>query len=282
MKIPRPAVIANSIRLKRQQHTGTFLIVEGKDDRLFMEKFIDRQACKIEVAQGKSNVLETVQILENSGFAGVLGLVDADNDRIESIQYGTANLVRYEHHDLETMLIASSALRRVFGELGSAEKLEQFDGRMLPTLLGLAFPMACLRLHSMRSSLGLDFDKLNYSRWIDRASWTSDVKRMIELVRDRSHGAQPSVSELEVEIQRVSNEQHPELEICNGTDLIEILSIGLRGRLGSKSSGEVRPDDLRQSLRLAFQDHEFATSELCAYIQDWEVQSGGFRVIAVT
>ena len=37
----RPVVIANEIRLKRSQHPGAFLVVEGRDDRLFWERYID-------------------------------------------------------------------------------------------------------------------------------------------------------------------------------------------------------------------------------------------------
>ena len=37
-----PNVRANAIRLKRQEHGGSFLVVEGRDDRLFFEQFVDR------------------------------------------------------------------------------------------------------------------------------------------------------------------------------------------------------------------------------------------------
>ena len=36
-------VRANAIRLKRQEHGGSFLVVEGRDDRLFFEQFVDRR-----------------------------------------------------------------------------------------------------------------------------------------------------------------------------------------------------------------------------------------------
>ena len=43
----RPEVHANAIRLKRQEYGGTFLVVEGRDDRLFFEQFIDGRDCRV-------------------------------------------------------------------------------------------------------------------------------------------------------------------------------------------------------------------------------------------
>ena len=36
-----PARVANSIRLQRQEFEGTFLLVEGRTDKLFYERFIN-------------------------------------------------------------------------------------------------------------------------------------------------------------------------------------------------------------------------------------------------
>ena len=58
-------------------------VVEGSDDRHFMEHFICSDCCEIVVAQGKQKVCDVIRILENDCFPGCLGLVDADLNRIE-------------------------------------------------------------------------------------------------------------------------------------------------------------------------------------------------------
>ena len=63
-----PNVRANAIRLRRQEHGGSFLVVEGRDDRLFFEQFVDRRCCWVIVADGKRNVVDVVGILEADGF----------------------------------------------------------------------------------------------------------------------------------------------------------------------------------------------------------------------
>ena len=118
--------IATEIRLTRSQHSGSFLVVEGRDDRLFMEGFTCRVTCNIMVAQGKQNVCEVIRILDESNFAGVLGLVDADFDRVESIPSRGPNILMPEYHDLETMLLCSPALDRILIEFGSQDKIDDF------------------------------------------------------------------------------------------------------------------------------------------------------------
>lgn len=122
MIIRHPVVIANEIRLKRSQHEGVFLIVEGRDDRLFHEKFVDLDICNITVADGKEKVCEVIDILEKDKFPGVLGIVDSDFDRIESSDIKSPNIIFSDFHDLETMLINSNALDGVLVEYGSKKK----------------------------------------------------------------------------------------------------------------------------------------------------------------
>lgn len=68
---PTSHEIANEIRMTRSQYTGAFLIVEGRDDRLFMASFISQSTCTIEVAQGKQNVCDVIEILNEDNFHGV-------------------------------------------------------------------------------------------------------------------------------------------------------------------------------------------------------------------
>jgi len=110
-----PHEIANEIRMTRSQYSGAFLIVEGRDDRLFMASFISHSTCTIEVAQGKQNVCDVIDILDEDNFDGVLGLIDADLDRIEGSQERSQNLVMPECHDLMMMLVSSPSLDRVLG-----------------------------------------------------------------------------------------------------------------------------------------------------------------------
>ena len=67
-------------------------------------------------------------------------------------------------------------------------------------------------------------------------------------------------------------------EICNGMDLIEILSMGLRGKFGNNNANDVKVSILKRSLRLAYSEREFLLSRLGQSIRTWEVQ-GGFQIL---
>src|SRR5712691_9695166 len=104
----RPVVIANEIRMKRSQHAGAFLVVEGRDDRLFCDRFTSSADCKLVVAEGKTSVCEVIEILEDSGFVGSVGLVDSDFDRILTPELMRSNIVATDAHVLESILIRSN------------------------------------------------------------------------------------------------------------------------------------------------------------------------------
>ena len=160
-------VLANTIQLRRQQHQGPLLIVEGRDDRLFMEKFVCQRTCKIVVGEGKDNICEAIAILQNSNFTGVLGVVDADFDRLGELPERGPNIVMPDYHDLETMLLCSSALSQVLIEYGSQEKLNDFGENVLDALIQRALMIGCLRLYSSQNDMKLRFNGLNYSLWVE-------------------------------------------------------------------------------------------------------------------
>jgi fructose-1-phosphate kinase PfkB-like protein len=125
-----PDRVANQIRLRRSTFLGAFLLVEGSSDKVFYERFIDKTVCELVIVAGKPSskirVMTVLRILEDSSFHGVLAIVDADFDRLETSAHHSPNLLRTDTHDLETMLIDSPALDKVIAEFGSEEKIAEF------------------------------------------------------------------------------------------------------------------------------------------------------------
>ncbi|TVQ50985.1 MAG: DUF4435 domain-containing protein, partial [Spirulina sp. DLM2.Bin59] len=79
---------ANAIRMKRSTFVGVFLLVEGSKDKKLYERFFEKSLCQIVVISGKPSsklkIISVLGILEESKFQGVLGIVDADFDHLES------------------------------------------------------------------------------------------------------------------------------------------------------------------------------------------------------
>lgn len=141
------AYIANSVRMVRSQDPRAFLIVEGKTDEIFFERFIDPIRCKIVVAQGCENAMDAFDELGRTRFAGVLVVVDADFNVLEGRLPLPLGLLFTDTHDLETMLIASQAFDKLLRSVGKKDKLHAFEvqhGAIREKLLASAAPVGRL------------------------------------------------------------------------------------------------------------------------------------------
>ena len=271
--------IADEIRMTRSQYPGVFLVVEGREDRLLLQKFISSAACTIEVAEGKDNVCRVIAILDEDDFDGALGIIDADFDRIEGVPNRGSNLIMPECHDMTAMLVRTPALDGTLVEFGSRPKLKAFGEDLLEALIDRALPLGYLRLYSLREELALRFSGLNYSEWIDVSSFMASVDTLIEAVKNLSQRHDLSSVVLNEVVAELGGAWHDPKEVCSGTDLVEILSIGLRRVLGNNNAGQANVERLKSSLRLAFSEHCFSLSDLRREIVEWQDANEGFQVL---
>lgn len=163
--------VANQIRLLRSNFSGTFLLVEGRSDKIFYERFVDKTLCELIVTSGKPSskqrAIEILNILEKSSFQGILAIVDADFDSLQTLLHSSPNLLRTDTHDLETMLIKSPALEKVLNEFGSEEKITKFNKDIRNTLLKTGISVGYLLWISQCDGLNLTFDSIKFSRFVD-------------------------------------------------------------------------------------------------------------------
>ena len=275
----RPVAHANAIRMKRSHHRGCFLVVEGRDDRLFFEHFVDRDECAIKVAEDKQSVLDVVAILEEDGFPGIVGVVDGDLDHVDGHDWQSDNVILLETYDLEALLIKSAALERVLVERGSAEKISCFGKDVRDTLVAAAVPIGCLRLHSRRSGLNLRFNGIRYGRCVDAITLETDVQAMIREVKNRSMRSDLECRGTAQEIRGIEDAVEDRWLVCCGTDMVEVLGIGLRKALGTNTASAVESGALRERLRLAYEWNELSRSQLAQDLRDWTDRNPGFRVL---
>ncbi len=263
----------------RQVHKGCFLIVEGCNDRLFFEYFVDDTACSIIVANGKPNVINIITILEADQFSGIVGVVDADLDHIEGYQWFSHNLIVLETVDLEALLIQSSALDRILVELGSRKKIFQFDGDVQEVLVMAAVWIGCLRLHSKRAQLDLTFAGLKYARCINDTSLSIDIEALVREVMNRSQRPDLSHVDIVAKLRSIHGSIEDPWLTCYGKDMVEVLSYGLRRVLGTNSAKEVDPEIITKSLRMAFSWDDMNRSTLSKNLRAWAEQNSGYWVL---
>lgn len=274
---------ANAIRLKRSSFSGTFLLVEGRSDKIFYERFIDKAGCEVVTVSGKPSsklrVIEVLRILENSSFQGVLAIVDADFARLETSSHHSPNLLRTDTHDLETMLLNSFALDKVIAEFGSEEKIIRFGRDVRTALLEAGTSVGYLLWISQRDELNLTFDGITFRKFIDEQTLQIDEFRLIQEVKNKSQAFSLESEDLQQRLTSQKSSSHDPWQVCCGHDLVEILSLGLRKAIGSSKASDVEPISLECNLRLAYEETYFRKTQIYLGIRTWESNNQPFKVL---
>ena len=246
----------NAIRLRRSTFSGTFVLVEGSSDKIFYERFFDKVTCVLISISGKPSsklrVVAVLGILEKSSFQGILAIVDADFDHLKVSSHSSHNLIRTDTHDLETMLLNSSALDKVITEFGSEEKIVKFDRDVRTALLEAGMPIGYLLWISQLDELNLTFDGIIFSKFVDDRTLQIDEFKLIQEVKNKSQAFALKGEDLQ---QRLTNQKscnYDPWQVCCGHDLVEILSLGLRRAIGSARGSDIEPNSLERNLRLAY------------------------------
>jgi hypothetical protein len=267
-------VIANTIRLARDQFAGSFLIVEGPTDARFFKRFVDSNTCKVIPAYGKKNAIVGLSLLEQEKFLGVLAVIDADFMQLEGKLPDSQHLLLTDTHDVETMLIKSPALETVLNEHASETKVIAFIQRtgkdVRERLVESGMPIGYLRWVSLTENLSLKFEDLEFTEFLDRNSLAINVQKLIRSVRNKSMRLDLEESYIRNRMEQMKHEMHDPFHVCCGHDLVCILSFGLRRALASKQLHDVKPDYLEKDLRLSFTFSYFRETQLYSSLQKWE------------
>jgi Protein of unknown function (DUF4435) len=274
---------ANAIRLRRSTFSGTFLLVEGSSDRLFYERFVDKVMCTSISISGKPSsklrVISVLSTLETSNFQGILAIVDADFEHLTVFSHSSPNLIRTDTHDLETMLIKSSALEKVIAEFGSEEKIVKLGRDIRNVLLEAGMAIGYLLWISQVDELNLTFDGITFSKFIDDQKLQIDELKLIQEVKNKSQAFHLRSEDLQQRLTNQKNDNHDPWQVCCGHDLVEILSLGLRRAIGSAKTSDVEPNSLERSLRLAYEETYLYKTQMYLSLRVWESNNQPFKIL---
>ncbi|ACK64718.1 conserved hypothetical protein [Rippkaea orientalis PCC 8801] len=271
---------ANQIRMRRSSYEGTFIIVEGRYDRLVYGNIFNEEKCDFTVSYGKEKAIDIIKILNKDNLDGVLAIVDADFSRLEENHESLLNVLLTDEHDLETMMIKSPAFDKLMKERGGEQKIQKFTQDIRNHLLKTGKNIGYLRWISLQNNLALKFEGLNYSKFVNNETLLiDDIIKFIKTVKD--HSQKPNLDEINIKqkIEKLENNNHDLWQICCGHDLICILSIGLCKKWGSWDTNKVKPEDLERELRLAYEKDFFTTTELYQLIQHWENNNSPYKIL---
>lgn len=293
-----PDRIANKIMKQRTDgtHLGSFLLVEGRSDKLVYQRLVDAKQCEIVVVSAltdtdnsdnnsgnyggaKNLVLRVLEILETNNTPGILAVVDSDFWQLENAVPNSQNLLITDTHDLETMIMKSPALEKVIAEFASEEKIVNFNRDIKETLLAAGMPVGYLRWISLQDDLSLSFQNLSFNKFLSSDKLNIDESKLVKEVKNKSQKPALDENVIRSKLRNFQNRNDDAWLVCCGHDLVEILSLGLRKTWGSNDSKEVKPELLEKCLRLAYETSYFYQTELSKSLQRWEENNPPYRVL---
>lgn len=268
--------IAAEVKMVRSAFVGAILLVEGDDDILFFERFINADGCKLLPARGKENVLTAISILNKENIKGTLGIVDADFWHIMPPEEIPVRLCVTDHHDLEIMIIESQALISLLNEYGSQEKIQTFsdsfaNNDIRQILYEIAFPFGILRFISASRGLRLKFTDLKYDRTVNKSNLEVNITKLVRTIHESS-ACNLAQDELHGIFNKVSTEQRKgdRSQLCCGDDIIAIICIGLRKVLGTLDKKIASRKIIASALRLSYDSKHLQATRLYACVRKWE------------
>lgn len=273
-----PHSIANEIMMKRSLFCGIFIIVEGNSDFRFFKNIFSNKNTKIVISFGKENAIEALNILDKYKLETVIAILDSDFSKLKNETIAKSNLFFTDTHDLETIILNSPALEKVLVEYGSSDKINRYiektGSSIRESLLKIGEPIGLLRLISLNEGINLEFNNLNYSKFINKNNLTIDIFILIRNVKINSKKYEINEEDILEKINKYRENNYDLWQICCGHDLIIILSIGLRKVLGSNDAGDVKPDFLEMMLRLSYEYSFFLSTDLYKSLLTWTESKG--------
>jgi hypothetical protein len=219
--------------------------------------------------------------LDGEHFSGLLTIVDADFDCLESIHPPSPNILYSDTHDLETMLLSSSSLSKVLSELLSVPRARAIPAPVLDLAFQAVLPLGYFRWLSSpyKENLGLKFKGIVFTQFIAMPSFVTDIDFMINEVVRNTGSCSLDVTTIKVKLHTLTTGSQDKWEVCSGHDLVEVIFLALKNHWGNHRAETATLDVFDAMLRIAYDETDFKSSNLFQEIRKWETRNPLFEVL---
>jgi hypothetical protein len=280
--INRPAELAAWVMMGNNQKGKCALLVEGKRDVHALLLFVDGQSCRFIKTEGKAHVLDAMDILRSRGYTKAFAVVDADFDHFSTQTPKFSDLARTDKHDIETMILATTAVQKVllrygYWALGSTEvnveDIERSCNEFLERLLKAGLRLAYLRWASQIYNLRIRFKDMELFKVVDPSTLSIREDRLEEAVLRASQSG--TWSEIKSKADALVDPEHDPMQVCNGHDLTTFLAL----HLGRKTATTVTQGNVEKDLSMAYTREDFRATKLFAQIVAWQEANHPLRIL---
>ncbi len=265
--------IANEIRLLRRSNKGSILVLEGRNDVITFKQFVDEENCIIIDSNGKGRQLEAMFLLDSENCKGNLYISDSDFEFISNKKPKTSNHLFTDDHDLQISIVKSPALEKTINQFGSIKKIVEIHRKgnnVRDIILESCKFIGYARWVSIENSLNINFDKLDFNKFINKTTLEFTMDMFIKEVRSKNITLLITDAELKSKIINKENKDHDVFHICNGHDFIKILNLGLKKNFGNIGATELSSENLEKILSVGYEYDFFKKTKLYESIKSWE------------
>lgn len=256
-----PSEIITEIEMSKQNKI--WLILEGlSDEKIFLARTFSERV-KAVVASGWENVITIVTECDKLEDKKVIGLIDRDYRDLKEEQPIHQNIAITDFRDIENILFESSALLKVYSELGAIEKLPKNTfgqikiGEIKEQLSKAAVKLGMYRAYCYANDINVSFEKLDHAKFIDDKNLSLDVRKFINHLVGN-----PKNKDLVLDIDWETTQsnwmpqsiQSP-VYIRHGHDLMSIIAISFKRKYGTRG-GSISQKDIEAFFRIAINDEE--------------------------
>lgn len=250
------------------------LVVEGPADaRLLRQVGVE---CEIYIAQGRKNVIDTVELMTKEGVPFAIGVIDSDFLTPDYKNGESSDIYPYDNVDLEAMLVELGALVRVLEEVGSSDKVQEQGGleKSSQTVIQEAQYWAAIRRLNVEERWDIPFDKYSFHKYYVHNKPFQFQRKTQELESRICQDVGVSVGELRSKLATREVEGQ-----YSGKDAARVAALMVRSYLGSQGNADPKGDMFMAALRLAgayFLSQSKWRSELSMRISMKSVEKNAF------
>lgn len=237
-----------------------YLVVEGQSDKNFWEHLQQeglkkrqiRVANKKQCSGNKEYVKRVITIMNQRNRENVIGIIDLDYDFVQNnIEY-IDNLYYYRYIDLENILVQSSAFSEVNALISSSKKKLR-DDDLKDVLYEKSYILGILRLVNDIEKYNFSFEEVDYKKLLDY-----DKEKFLQYFLSKMDLKKVQRSKVYSEIEELIKREYDYKYICNGHDLLGILSQLTKKKISNDNPIQYTEEIIEKMLVLGYRKMETA------------------------
>ncbi len=237
-----------------------YLVVEGQSDKNFWEHLQQeglkkrqiRVANKKQCSGNKEYVKRVITIMNQRNRENVIGIIDLDYDFVQNnIEY-IDNLYYYRYIDLENILVQSSAFSEVNALISSSKKKLR-DDDLKDVLYEKSYILGILRLVNDIEKYNFSFEEVDYKKLLDY-----DKEKFLQYFLSKMDLKKVQRSKVCSEIEELIKREYDYKYICNGHDLLGILSQLTKKKISNDNPIQYTEEIIEKMLVLGYRKMETA------------------------